>query len=222
MVKPRNSYEELARQASDRMDRVRASGQQLQLLPDEAGVPVADAAKGVGRPRGAVNKGSSELRRWLARQGYRMPEDQLAQMAGLASSDPAIIQAMERTEAVMAWAFDAATDKDGNPREAGPEQKISLMMGLLAIMERAASAILPYGTPKASPDVTVTQNTTFIVPSAPSAPADPAASARDVTPVRTGRMMPADVRANIERNQDVRDSDNGQSDSAIRMEGSSG
>jgi len=217
VVKVNNSYEYLARRAAERMDRVRASGQQLQLLPDEAGVPVADAAKGVGRPKGAINKGSSELRRWLARQGYRMPEDQIAQMAGLSSSDPAIIQAMERTEAVLAWAFAEAKDKDGSPREAAPEQKVALMMGLLAIMERAAAALLPYGTPKASPDVTVQQAVQIVMPQAASASSD----ARDITPRSASKRMPADVRWEMEQKQRVTDGDEDGSDDEIRTGGAS-
>lgn len=215
MVKARNSYEKLAQKAAERMERVRASGQQLQLLPDEKGVPVADAAKGVGRPKGAVNKGSSELRKWLARQGYRMPEDQLAQMAGLSSSDPAIIQAMERTEAVMAWAFDAAKDKEGNALEARPEQKIALMMGLLAIMERAAAALLPYGTPKASPDVQVQQAVQIVMPQA----AGSAPEARDISPRMRSENVPADVRWKRQQKQDVSESGADNSDAEIRTDG---
>ena len=124
---------------------------------------------------------------------------------------------MERTEAVLAWAFAEAKDKDGSPREAAPEQKVALMMGLLAIMERAAAALLPYGTPKASPDVTVQQAVQIVMPQAASASSD----ARDITPRSASKRMPADVRWEMEQKQRVTDGDEDGSDDEIRTGGAS-
>ncbi|MEM6650965.1 MAG: hypothetical protein AAF582_00100 [Pseudomonadota bacterium] len=226
MPKPNNSYEELARQASKRMDEVRAQDRQLSLLPDEPGEAVQDVAEGkIGRPPGAQNKGSSQLREWLAAQGCRMPEDQLAEMAGLKSPDGPVTAAIAQAEKVLAWAFqDAKVVSGARKGEAitpQPTTKLALMMQFLAIQERAAAAILPYGTPKASPDTNVIQNTTVIVPAAPAAPADPAAVARDVTPSRTGRMMPADVREEMEQNQRLSDEQSENSDDQSRTGGAS-
>lgn len=219
MAEARNSYETLARKADERLQKVRARGQQLQLLPDERGVPIEDVAQGTGgRPKGAKNKGSSELRKWLAAQGYRMPEDQLAQIAGLGSDDPAITRAMHQVEEVMAWAFDGVRDKYGVYREPTPEQKISLLTSFLAIMERSAAALLPYGTPKASPDVSVNQTTNVIMPAMPSQPDDPGRSARDITPPAAHRMMPANVRHEIEQKQALSKSENRVSDDEIRTD----
>lgn len=223
MAKLNNSYEKLAREASKRMDQVRAQDRQLSLLPDEPGETVEEVTDGrKGRPPGAQNKGSSQLREWMAAQGLRMPEDQLAQIAGLNAPDGPVTAAMAQAEKVLAWAFQdakiATGKRKGEPIEASPNTKLATMMQFLAIQERAAAALLPYGTPKASPDVQVNQNTTVIVPAAPAAPVDPAAMARDVTPHRTGRMMPANLRDEMLQKQRLSDEQSENSDGEIRTD----
>ncbi|MGR3456068.1 hypothetical protein [Pseudooceanicola sp.] len=205
MAKPRNSFEVMARDAAQRIDEARQMGQQLTFLGDEAGAPVVDTVeRKAGRPAGAKSKGSNQMREWLADRGYRMPEDVLAQMAGLASGPDAMVAAMEAAERVLTWAYTGAgRDKDGNAILPSPNQRLAMFAQLYTTQLRAAEALLPYGTPKASPDVQVQDNRTFILAAQPSSSGDRAASARDITPPTTRRMMPADVARQIERNQEV-------------------
>ncbi|GGH36224.1 hypothetical protein SAMN05444007_108238 [Cribrihabitans marinus] len=195
MAKVRNSFERLAGEAAERLDAARQAGEQLALLADEPGrTPVEAGSGNVGRPKGALGKGSSQLRKWLAERGYRMPEDVLAEIAGLASGQDAMLTAMAKADQVLTWAYGGQGDK-----VAQPEQRISMFMQIYAAQLRAADALLPYGTPKASPDTVVQQSVTVNVPAAP-------AQARDVTPQSpriSGRMVPADVAHEIEQKQDV-------------------
>lgn len=74
----------LAREAAERIDRDIETGQQLSLLPEPALPEVgATGEKAVGRPKGAQNKGSSQLRDWLSSRGLMMPEEVIGEMAGL-------------------------------------------------------------------------------------------------------------------------------------------
>jgi hypothetical protein len=220
MAKPKNSFETMARNAAERLDKVRAEGEQLSLLPDEAGLTPAQAGSvAAGRPKGAKNKGSTQMREWLASKGYRMPEDVLAQMAGLAKSQDAMVTAMESAERALAWAYDGASEVLGGvkkPIVPTASARLSTFLQFYAIQLRAADALLPYGTPKATPDVQVNQNTTVIVPMAPQAAHDPAAFARDVTPAKGGRMVPADVAFERQQNQEVSGSDLDNSDGDFR------
>jgi len=130
-----------------------------------------------------------------------MPEDVLAQMAGLASGPDAMVAAMEAAERVLTWAY---ADSAGG-KTPSPEQRLAMFAQLYTVQLRAAEALLPYGTPKASPDVQVQDNRTFILAAQPSSSRDRAASARDVTPAMDRRMMPADVAHQIEQNQRLSD-----------------
>ncbi|WP_420415821.1 hypothetical protein [Marinovum algicola] len=219
MAKAKNSFEVMARDAAARLDKARDAGEQLTFLPDEAGSLVdVSEDRAVGRPKGAKGKVSNQMRDWLATKGYRMPEDVLAQMAGLASSGDAVLAAMERAELVLAWAYDGAKrNKTGGGTEpvvpTGAERRETFMQ-LYTIQLRAADALLPYGAPKATPDVSVNQNVNVVVPVAPT-PGHGAETARDVTPQRGrigGRMVPADVRHEMMQNQEVSESDEGNSD----------
>lgn len=200
MAKARNSFERLAEEARKRLDAAREVGEQLALLPDEAGRTPGEVGTGSpGRPKGALGKGSSQMRRWLADRGYRMPEEVLAEMAGLASGEGAMLTAMREADQVLAWAYGDQTDDEGEPMLPSPSQRVAMFSQLYALRLRAVEALLPYGTPKATPDVAVQQNVQIVVPSAP-------AQARDVTPRPArigGRMVPADVAHEIEQNQPV-------------------
>lgn len=214
MAKPNNWYETQVREAAARIDAARDAGQQLTLLPDEgrAGDQV-DQERGVGRPKGAKGKVSSQMRDWLAGEGYRMPEDMLAQMAGLGGERDAVVAAMAATERVLGWAYDGHTTTG--------KVRLATFMQIYTIQLRAAEALLPYGAPKATPDVTVNQTTNVIVPAMPSRPADRGDQARDITPKAprsSGRMMPADVAEEMKRKQAVSDDDPGQSDGGSRTE----
>lgn len=223
MAKAKNSFEVMARDAAERLEKARAAGEQLTFLPDEDGSAVdlvEDRAP--GRPKGAKGKVSNQMREWLAAKGFRMPEDVLAQMAGLATTQDAVLAAMEKAELVLAWAYDGATQskKGGGSRPATPSgaQRLATFIQLYTIQLRAADALLPYGAPKATPDVTVQQAVTVNVP---AAPVDPAQGARDVTPQPariSGRMMPADVAHEIQQKQRVTSPENDGSDNGSRTE----
>ncbi|MBW4710722.1 hypothetical protein KX928_23275 [Roseobacter sp. YSTF-M11] len=219
MAKPKNSFEDLARDAAKRIEDARDLNDQLTFLPDVSEAAEPGEGKAVGRPKGAQNKGSSQMREWLAANGHQMPEDMLAQMAGLNSRDPAIVQAMNQTEQVLAWAFQNAKwqggKKDGQRMLPTPTQKVELFKSLYTILLRASEALLPYGTPKASPDVQVNQQTTVIMPAMPS---QPGADARVVEGKVAHRMVPADVADEMQQKQGVTRSDADNPESEIRTD----
>lgn len=219
MSKPDNQFEVDARKMAERIEKHRAVAEQLTLLPDEVPEVVADQDGGqVGRPKGAKNKATSQLRDWLAAQGMRMPEDVLTEIAGLRTREDAITLAMARAERILAWSFDGAHIGKKAAPAATSHMRMTVFGQQYAIILRALEAIMPYTGAKATPDVNVTQNTTFIVPSAPQAAPDPAAGARDVTPPRKGRMMPANVARKSEQNQSDSQSAVSGSDKEIRTE----
>ncbi|MEO1637759.1 MAG: hypothetical protein AAFU41_00760 [Pseudomonadota bacterium] len=221
-----DQFVKLAAEAAERIDRQVELGQQLTLLPD-APVPEAVDRK-AGRPAGAKNKGSSQMREWLASRGYQMPEDVLVQMAGMASSHDVFTFAMVQAERMLSWAGDGAKNviwagpADGHkvldgPWQPSPADKIEAFKFCYQAALRAAEALLPYGASKMTPEVNVNQNTTVIVPAAPSS-TPPGTDARVVNAPKGRRMMPADVAQEIEQNQDVTNSESDQSDRQIRTE----
>jgi hypothetical protein len=216
MAKARNSFEEMARKGAARLDKVREAGQQLALLPDEAGATPVEVGTGKpGRPKGATGKGSSQLRRWLAAEGYRMPEEQLARIAALDSDEGPMLAAMAMAERVLAWSFDGAQTKDGGTRVPEPEQRLAVFLQCYAQIQRAAEALLPYGTPKAAPESGGAPVVQVINMPGAAAP-ERADRARDVTPGDSA-MAPADVRWKVQQKQGLGeaspdDSDDGGSD----------
>lgn len=211
MAKARNQYEVLAREAAERVELARAQGQQLTFLADEAGAPPVDTIdRKAGRPKGATNKGTSQLRDYLAAKGLRLPEQVLAEMAGLATSDDAVTHAIAQAERVLTWAYAGALDDDGNPVEASPGARLSVFGSIYTAALRAADALMPYGTAKASPDTVVNQAVQIVMPAPAQAPVVEARA------IRTGRMVPADVAAGLEQNQRVSESGPSNSDDAIR------
>lgn len=222
MAKPKNSFEELARDAATRLDAVREAGEQLTFLPDEAGSAVDLVRdKPVGRQKGSKNKASNQMREWLADKGYQMPEDVLAQMAGLGGSDDAILTAMQNAERVLAWSFAGQVRKlaDGTKMAIEPSgtQRMSLFISFYTIQLRAADALLPYGAPKATPDAVAPLAIQINVPGAPGV-ADPAAEARVINPSQGRRMVPLDVAINNEQKQGVTEGDPERSDAESRTE----
>lgn len=210
MAKAKNSFEVMAKDAAKRLDLARAAGAQLTFLPDEPGSAVdLVEERAPGRPKGAKGKVSNQMRDWLSAKGFKMPEDVLAQMAGVASSGDAVMAAMEKAELVLAWAYDGQTrsKNGGGTEDVKPtgSQRLNTFIQLYTIQLRAADALLPYGAPKVTPDVAPQQVVPVMVPMMPSQPADPAALARDVTPKLSGRMMPADVRRKMEQDQQLID-----------------
>jgi hypothetical protein len=199
-----SSYEALAREAADRMDRQAAVGQQLSLLPEaEVGAEAAEARAARGK-----GKAQSELRKWLAATGARMPEDVLAQIGGLDVRGDAIEAAMAKVERILAWAGDASSAK-----------RLGLFQVVYGAMIRANEALLPYGLAKVTPDVAGGSVTNvFNLPgSAPAAPQDPAAQARDVTP-KPSRIAPPPLPHEMQQNQGVAKQPVRHSDGDIRTD----
>lgn len=219
MAKPDNQFAEMAVKAADRIDRDRAMGKQLALIPD-AVEPQMPTRTGAGRPPGARNKGSSQLRKWLAEQGLKMPEQQIAEIAGLASGNlDALGSAMAQAERVIAWATDGKGEVPGkNATSALIAMRIDLFKFLYASMRQAADALMPYGTPKASPDVVVNQQTTVIVPAAPARAGDDARLVDGSATARPGRMAPPPMPEEIEQDQGVSNGDPDKSDAESRTE----
>lgn len=195
MAGPDSEAQALAAAAAERIQRDGDLRRQLTLLPDEVPETVEDGeARGPGRPKGAKGKVSSQVRDWLAHRGYRMPEEVLGQMLGMARGDSDLMQeAMIEAERVLAWAGDGARNVIWNgtrhvelegPWAATPEARIELFKGLYAMKLRAAEALLPYGAPKATPEGEQAGRLVVMVPMAPSQPGQPAP--RDVTPDRPG------------------------------------
>ncbi|WP_010141046.1 hypothetical protein [Oceanicola sp. S124] len=218
MAKPDNQWQLEAREMAERIERQRDQGLQLALLPDEE--PEQDQeARQAGRPKGSRNKVSSQMRDWLAARGMRMPEDVLVQIAGLNTRDDAITLAMAQTERVLSWAFDGAHIGKKSAPSPTASMRLEVFRQQYTMILRAAEAMMPFTAPKVTPDVSVQQNTTFIMPAAPSAPADPGAQARDVTPQApriSGRMMPANVAHEMQQKQGVSVSGSENSDAEIR------
>ncbi len=220
-----NSIEQLAAEAAQRIDEARAAGQQLTFLPDEPTPAESERAK---RGKG---KAQSQLRDWCAARGFRLPEDVLIEMAGMATGDDAIMAALTRTEQVLAWATAGARqvgyvlDKDSGAvveREldtsATMAQRLATFQFVYTAQLRAAEALLPYGLGKVTPDASPAVVVPVIMPAAPSQPAHhPADRARDVTP-QPRRMAPPPMPHEIQQNQQVSEEPARNSDGTIRKE----
>lgn len=205
-----NSFEQLAAEAAERIEEARAAGQQLTFLPDEPTPAETERAK---RGKG---KATSQLRDWCAARGFRMPEDVLVEMAGMASADDAFLAALARTEQVLAWATAGARqvgyvlDKESGglvEREldttATMAQRLAAFQFVFTAQLRAVEALLPYGLGKVTPDTAPAIVVPVIMPAAPSQPAQhPADRARDVTP-QPRKMAPPPMPHEIQQNQQV-------------------
>lgn len=210
MAGPNSKFDELARDAAERIEAAKAAGEQFTFLPDEpAPGDSARAKRGKG-------KATSQLRDWCAARGLRMPEDVLIEMAGMASTEDAFLTAMARTEALLAWAQDGAVGYKGAPVAPSMAQRLAAFQFVFTAQLRAAEALLPYGLGKVTPDVAVTQAVQVIMPGA-AAPASGPATARDVTP-RPGRIAPPPMPMHIEQNQGLSGSQNPVADGKARTE----
>lgn len=212
MPRPQTLSEAVAREAAERIDRAREAGEQLSFLPAEPELDQDEAGDG-RKPRGP-GKAMSQMRAWLASRGYRLPEDVLVEMAGLASSADAVLEAMAKAERILDWAF------DGDPAGKRPSSahRLQVFQYVYAQAVRSAEALLPYGLAKAAPDTVVHQNTVVLMPSDRRQERDPAASARDVTPSAGRRMAPPPLPEEIQRNQRLAASEPEASDGEARTE----
>lgn len=213
MAKPQNQYEELARDAAQRIEEVRASGQQLSLLPDE---PVAGESERAKRGKGKIN---SQLREWIAQRGLRMPEDVLAEMAGMASRDDVFTFAMAQAERVLAWAEAGATGYKGSPASPSMAQRVAAFQMIYTAALRAAEAALPYIHAKVTPDAAPVQAVQVIVQggSASAGPATGPDRARDVTPKAT-MLAPPPLPSEMQQNQGLGEAVKAGSDNGIRTD----
>jgi len=190
-----NSFEALAAKAATRLDQARAQGEQLSLLADaDPGLP-SD-----GRVARGKGKAMSQMREFLASKGYRLPEEALAQMAGLASRDDAVMAAMVTAERVTTWAFAGQMDKGGNDLKASPAALLRAFEMAYTVQLRALDALMPYGLAKVTPDGVAQPIVNITMP---AAPADAGPAMRDVTPSIPSRFLPADVAWEMQRNQQV-------------------
>lgn len=214
MAKPNNQFEALARDAAERIEAMRDAGQQLSLLPDE---PVATDSERAKRGKGRIN---SQLREWAAQRGLRMPEDVLAEMAGLTSRDDVFLMAMARAEQVLAWAEAGATGYKGSPASPSMAQRVAAFQMIYTAALRAAEALLPYGLAKVTPDAAPVQAVQVIVQGGTAAdgPATGPDRARDVTP-QAAKLAPPPMPWEMQRNQGLADGAAGGSDGAIRTDG---
>ena len=224
-----SQFEDLAAQAARNIDVARAAGEQLSLLPETG--PVAVQAEGQRPPRGK-GKITSQLRDWCAAKGYRMPEDQLIQIAGMASTEDVFLFAMQRTEQVLAWAEAGARQtaqviRDGALIEvtldtsATMAQRVTLFTTIYAAAVKAADSLLPYGLGKVTPDTAPAVLVPVMV-AAPrgEAPVRAGDQARDITP-KPGRIGPPPMPGQVQRNQGLSEAAPVQLDVDSRTEGPS-
>lgn len=204
-------YDQLARDAISRIDGDRQMQDQLSLLPGDE--PANGDAERAARGKG---KALNQMRDYLAAKGMQMPEEVIAEIAGLAATADPLGHAMAQTERVLAWATAGAAKEKRGEKEVTAKptlaQRLNTLMQVRTAQLRAAEALLPYGMPKATPDPG--EGLVIPVMSVPAAPVlgDPGAQIRDVTPVSDNRMVPANLRKDIEGNQGVTNSDVGSSD----------
>lgn len=213
-----SQFEDLAVQAAQNIEAARAAGEQLTFLPDEA--QSAAAAAGQRAPRGK-GKVQSQLRDWCAARGYRLPEDVLIEMAGMATSEDAFLVAMQRTEQVLAWAEAGATGHKGAPVKPSMGQRLAAFQFVYTAQLRAAEALLPYGLGKVTPDAAPAVLVPVMV-AAPrgEAPVRAGDQARDITP-KPGRIGPPPMPVRTQGNQGLSEASPVQSDAASRTEGAS-
>lgn len=186
--------------AVERIERAAAAQAQLSFLSPVRGDASADGddgPRGPGRPKGSRNRSNSELRRWLAAQGYRTPEQQLAQIGMLDVREDVFMALMARAEQVIAW----ASDNGG-----GKADRLDVFFRLLGHARSATEAMMPYGLSKVTPDAVVNQSVSIVMPS--PLPVRGGDQARDVT-VDARRMAPPPMPGEVERNQGVSAADRG-------------
>lgn len=207
----RGQFEVAAAAAAERLDRARAQGAQLSLLaaPATPADPGELVPRGPGRPHGSRNKRTSKLRQMLAARGFRMPEDVLAEVAGLSSRETAIELAMARAEQVLLWAYGPLATPSG-------AQRMDVFRAVYRELGDAAAALLPYGLEKMTPDQAASAAPTFIVMPGQAAQA---AVPGDRAKVIDGTMAPPPMPHEIERNQAVSDAEPAVSDAVSRTEG---
>lgn len=227
--------DQIAREAADRVNAAHQAGHQLELMPDLS-APVADpeAEGGQGgntRGRGQ-DKALSQMRAWLTHKGYRMPEDVLAEMAGLTSNTDAVLTAMARTEQLLGWAahgasqtrYDpgkgqhvAVTDAEGNPLpfEFDPKSRLAAFERVFAMQLKAAEAAMPYVAAKRNPDTPPLVPVQIVMPPA-EGQARPAPQV--IEGEQTLRAAPPPLPHEMQQNQELSESEDLKTRSEARSE----
>lgn len=223
MAKPNDQFEALARTAAERIEASRALAEQLTLLPDEA----EGASLVPGKPTRGKGKVFNQMREWLASKGYRAPEEVLAEMAGLASREDAIITAMVQAERILDWVGSGSRNMKfvagvghveiEGPWQPTPGEKLAVFQQVYASMLRAADALMPYGAPKATPDVVATVTNTIVLNQPAAEPVRGGDRARDVTP-GARRMAPPPMPHEMQQNQQVAEARTDSAENADRTE----
>lgn len=210
-----SQFEDLARQAAQSIDAARVAGEQLDLLPDLA---LADVAEPGGRAPRGKGKVTSTLREYLAARGWRLPEQVLAEMAGLTSREDVFLYAMQRAEQVLAWAEDGGEGAKGSPRAPTTAQRLATFQVIYATAVRAAEAMLPYGLAKVTPDEAPQAAVqVFVAPGGAAQVRQGADQARDVTP-KPARIAPPPMPHEMQQKQQVAEHAPRASDTSDRTE----
>ena len=145
-----------------------------------------------------------------------MPEDALAEMASLASTEDAFLTAMARCEQVLAWAEAGATSVKGQPAVQTMAQRLATFQFVYTAQLRAAEALLPYGLAKVTPDEAPQAPVQIVVQGGATVRQGPD-QARDVTP-RPARMAPPPMPSEMQRFQGVADAVRTDADGEARTE----
>jgi hypothetical protein len=214
-------FETQAQKMAERMDHARQVGEQLSFLadPDGEGGEAVPAERKAGRPKGSKNKVESQMRAMLAAKGMRMPEDVMAEIAGLSSREDVKLQAMADTEMLLSWAAAGAAKlgKKGSKTDwkASGGQRMSVFFEFYKLRIKALEALLPYGLGKVTPDVSVsnTQVTQIVMPGGGEGASATLIEGRD-----SGRMAPPPLPNNMQQNQEVSEVEAVAQESAGRTE----
>lgn len=186
MAKAENHWQREAAAVAARIDAARDTGQLSLFEGDEGG---GDGA-GVAAGKRGKGKALSSLREILAARGLRMPEEVLANIAGLDDPEGPAMAALKKAESVALAIYGTS--------HAPAAVRLRLFEGFYAESRRALDALLPYGLAKITPDVQV-QAVQIVQMPAPSAPRG-GDLARDVTPSQR-RFGPPPMPEQIEQNQ---------------------
>ena len=206
MARPKNQWEAEAAQIAERLDRARAAGEQLSLLPG-----AADEAEGDGKRGRGKGRSMSKLRDLLAARGLRMPEDVLANVAALDDPEGPVMAALKKVEAVSLALFGHA--------EAPASAKLRMFEMFYTSSIRANDALLPYLHAKVTPDAAPVQATQINVYAGSGAGQGDAGAAKPVEGrVVAPRLAPPPMPHQIQQNQGVAVSAPVNSDGDIRTE----
>lgn len=212
------AYQKMAKEAAERVRQGRDLAEQLTLLPDEMpAAPIEAGDSADARTRGP-GKALNQMREFMASKGYRMPEEVILQLAGLDSGLEVWDLAMRRTEQQLTWAYAGTKDANGKQVQPTGAQRMAALQQNVAVILRSNDALMPYGTPKATPDGPQTTVVPVMMPQPPAAGPD---QARDVTPapsVINSRLMPRNLIQENEQKQQVKNSGSDVSDGGIRTE----